>query len=165
MDEPNTALHPKVVADIIDFANVIAGPDDAARILRLHAATEFLLDRLLAMHLKVAPIVTDDERFSYYHKLQLAIALGAVDSTTVGALRKLTKLRHRCAHNRRPQVSAEDLNTIGIVFGNAYRDTVEDYDGEHREFRALSFVLFTHLSNQVTPLEIASEGSHAPPDA
>ena len=165
MEEPSATLHPKVVADIIDFANVIAGSDDAARILRLHAATEFLLDRLLALHLKSPKCIIENDRFSYYHKLQLAIAFQAVDSTTVGALRKLTTLRHRCAHSRKPEVGAEELDAIGIVFGASYRDTANDYDGEHRQFRALAYVLFTRLSDQITPREIANEPTCSPSGA
>lgn len=84
-------------------------------------------------------------------------ALDALDGNTIGALRKLSKVRNRCAHERKPVVSAEELIEIGSLFGAPFRKALNEFDGENREFRALAWALFSSLSTQVTPNEIVGE--------
>lgn len=150
--------HPKVIEDLVEFVNIIgSSSDDAARVMRLHGLTEFFLERIICLRISGGATIIKDERFSYYHKLQIAIALGTIDTVTIGALRKLTKIRNRCAHERLPVITAADLVGIGSIFGEAFTKAVNDFEGENREFRALAWAIFTNLSRQVTPHEIASE--------
>lgn len=153
------AVHPKTVADLMEFVHVIGAPmDDATRLLRLHGLSEYFLERILARHLPNGSLLIDDERFGYYHKLQVAIALGALDAATVGALRKLSKVRNRCAHERKPAVEIREIEEIGQILNPLFAKAMSDFEGENREFRALAWALFTRLSNQTTALEIATEG-------
>lgn len=158
MSKERKRLHSKEIADILEFVNVIgSSADDAARILRLHATSEFFLERIICLHMSNGSTLTEDERFTYYHKLQIVIALGALDSATVGTLRKLSKLRNRCAHERRPLVTGTELMEIGSIFGSPFAKAASDFEGENREFRALAWAIFTNLSRQITPFEIARE--------
>ncbi|MGH8468661.1 MAG: hypothetical protein ACREVY_06675 [Gammaproteobacteria bacterium] len=158
MEQQPSSLHPKVVEDILEFVHVIGGKtDDIARVLRLHALTEFFLDRIIRLRMPQGSTIADDDRFSYYHKLQIVTALDALDGNTIGALRKLSKVRNRCAHERKPVVSAEELIEIGSLFGAPFRKALNEFDGENREFRALAWALFSSLSTQVTPNEIVGE--------
>lgn len=52
MEQQPSSLHPKVVEDILEFVHVIGGKtDDIARVLRLHALTEFFLDRIIRLRI------------------------------------------------------------------------------------------------------------------
>jgi len=154
----NTPLHPKVVDDVLEFVHLLGtSSDDAAQVLRLHALAEYYLERLIRLRLSKGDLLVEDDRFSFHHKLQIVAALDSIDTQTIGALRKLSKLRNQCAHHRRPTVSAEQLIEIGMVLGKPFETALADFDGEKREFRAMAWALFTHLTNQVTPYEIARE--------
>lgn len=150
--------HPKTVADLMEFVHVIGAPmDDATRLLRLHGLSEYFIERVLEHRLPNGTVLVEDERFGYYHKLQVAIALGALDKPTVGALRKLAKIRNRCAHERKPAVEIQEIDAIGQILNPLFAKAMNDFEGENREFRALAWALFTKLSNQITALEIAEE--------
>jgi hypothetical protein len=45
---------------------------------------------------------------------------------------------------------------IGRLVGPHFEVALADFDGEHKEFRALAWALFTNMS-QVTAFEIAAE--------
>lgn len=146
------------MADILDFVRVIgSSPDDVARILRLHAMCEFFLERIISSRMPGGGSLIDDERFAFYHKLQIVGALGWLDSGTIGSLRMLAKLRNRCAHEKRPQVTSAELLKIGTIAGPHFSVALADFEGEHREFRALAWAIFKNLSTQVTAPEIAAE--------
>ena len=151
-------MHPKTIEDILEFVHVIgASSDDVARILRLHSMCEFFLERIISSRMPGGTALVDDERFGFYHKLQIVVALGGLDSGTTGALRMISKLRNRCAHERKPQVSPTELVKIGTIAGSHFSVALADFEGEHREFRALAWAIFKNLSAQVTAPEIAAE--------
>lgn len=151
-------VHPKIVSDIMEFVHVIGAPmDDSTRLLRLHGLSEYFLERILLRQLPNGPVLTKDERFSYHHKLQVALALDALNSSTVGALRKLTRTRNRCAHERKPKVGLREILDIGEALNPLFAKAMSEFSGENREFRALAWALFTQLSNQTTAIEVAAE--------
>ena len=151
-------VHPKTMADLMELVHVIgAEVDDATRLLRLHSLSEYFLERILLHRLPNGAVLAEDERFGYYHKVQLAIAFGALKASTIGALRKLAKIRNRCAHERKPVVNIQEIVEIGQIIGPLFTKGMNDFEGDNREFRALAWALFTDLSNQTTALEIAAE--------
>ena len=163
MSSTEQSMHPKTMTDILDFVHVIgSSSDDVARILRLHGMCEFFLERIIASRMPGGSSLVDDERFSFYHKLQIVGALGGLDSGTIGALRKLSKLRNRCAHEKRPQVASAELVEIGTITGPHFGVALADFEGEHREFCALAWAIFKNLSAQVTAPEIAAEKLRIP---
>jgi hypothetical protein len=152
-----STVHPKTMADLLEFVHVIgSSSDDIARILRLHSLCEYFLERTISNQLRGGAGLVEDERFAFYHKLQIVQALGTLDTGTIGALRKLAKLRNRCAHERKAKVNPADLMEIGRLVGPHFEVALADFDGEHKEFRAFAWALFTNMS-QVTAFEIAAE--------
>lgn len=151
-------MHPTMTSDILEFVHVIgSSSDDVARILRLHSMCEFFLERIVSSRMPGGALIVEDERFSFYHKLQIVSALGGLDSGTIGSLRKLSKLRNRCAHERKPQITSAELIEIGTIAGQHFSMALADFKGEHQEFRALAWAIFKNLSAQVTAPEIAAE--------
>jgi hypothetical protein len=151
-------MHPRVEADVLEFIHVIGSPiDDATRLLRLHGLAEYFLERILVRRLPDGELLVGDERFGFYHKLQIALSLRELNSQTVGALRKLTKLRNRCAHERKPVIEVAEIVEIGNIVGPLFNKAMSDFEGENREFRALAWSLFTELSHQTTTREMVAE--------
>jgi hypothetical protein len=151
-------MHQKTMTDLMEFVHVIGAPvDDATRLLRLHGLSEYFIERILIHRLPKGSLIAKDERFSYYHKLQIAVALKALNPQTIGALRKLTKIRNRCAHVRKPVVEIQEIIEMGRIIGPLFERAINDYEGDNKEFRALAYALFTELSNQTTAVEIAAE--------
>jgi hypothetical protein len=151
-------MHPRTQADVLEFIHVIGAPiDHATRMIRLHGLAEYFLERILIRRLPDGELIVSDERFSFYHKLQLALSLRELNSQTVGALRKLAKLRNRCAHERRPVVEVSEIVEIGGIIGPLFHRGLQDFEGEDKEFRALAWSLFTELSNQSTSREVLAE--------
>lgn len=158
MSSTEQSMHPKTMTDILDFVHVVgSSSDDVARILRLHGMCEYFLERIISSRMAGGNSLVDDERFGFYHKLQIVGALGGLDSGTIGALRKLSKLRNRCAHEKRPQVAIAELIEIGNITGPHFSEALTDFEGEHKEFRALAWAIFKSLSTQVTTREIVAE--------
>jgi hypothetical protein len=152
-----SSLHPKTIADILEFVHVIgATNDDVARILRLHGVCEYFLERIISNRMPSGNTLAQDERFGFYHKLQIVQALEGLDAGTISALRKLGKLRNRCAHERKASVDPSELIDIGRLTGAHFEVALKDFAGEHREFRALAWALFNNVS-VVTAIEIATE--------
>jgi hypothetical protein len=157
-------MHPRTEADVLEFIHVVGAPlDDATRIIRLHGLAEYFLERILIRRLPDGDLLVGDERFGFYHKLQIALSLKELNAQTVGALRKLAKLRNRCAHERKPLVAPSDIVDIGNVVGPLFHKAMRDFEGGDKEFRALAWSLFTELSYQSTSREIVEEALKIPP--
>jgi hypothetical protein len=151
-------MHPRTQTDVLEFIHVIGAPiDDATRMLRLHGLAEYFLERILIRRLPDGELLVADERFGFHHKLQIVLSLRELNSHTVGALRRLAKLRNRCAHDRRPIVETSEIVEIGEVVGPLFQKAMRDFEGENKEFRALVWSLFTELSHQSTSREIMAE--------
>jgi hypothetical protein len=151
-------MHSQVEADLLELIHVVSAPiDDATRLMRLHGLAEYFLERILVRRLPDGELLVADDRFGFYHKLQIALSLRELNSQTVGALRKLAKLRNRCAHERKPIVEIAEIVEIGNLFGPLFRKAMTDSEGENREFRALAWSLFTELSHQTTSREMLAE--------
>jgi hypothetical protein len=151
-------MHPRTQTDVLEFIHVIGAPiDDATRMLRLHGLAEYFLERILIRRLPDGELLVGDERFGFYHKLQIALSLRELNSQTVGALRKLAKLRNRCAHERRPFVETSEIVEIGEIVGPLFQKAMRDFEGEDKAFRALAWSLFTELNLQSTSREIMAE--------
>lgn len=152
--EHDDTVPPYVAKEILEYVYTMMHAKDAAsKVLRLHALTEYYLDRLLNLSLKQGEVVTSDDRFTYYHKIKIAHALGLLGTGLVGCLRKLAKLRNRCAHELVPQVTMEEAQEIGRLLGPRYELALQEHSGENKELSALGWALFEELSIKVGPLE------------
>lgn len=149
-------MHARVKENLIEFIHVIGAEiDDATRLLRLHGLAEYFLEIHIQFHVPKGTLITKDERFGFYHKLQIVSTLGVLDSQTIGALRKLGKVRNRCAHQRRPIVKVDEVVQIGYMLGQRFDKGLTDFKGENCEFRALAWALFCNLSDQITSKELS----------
>lgn len=126
--------------------------DNVSKVLRLHALTENYLERMIILRLKHGEKITNDSRFSYHHKLQIANAFG-MNGTLVGALRKLSALRNECAHSRKPEITIKKILDIAAPLKSKFNKELLDVDGEFPELTALAWLLFTELSIIVAPME------------
>lgn len=143
-----------IAKEVLEYAFVM-GPakDVAARVLRLHALTEYYLDRLISIFMKNGGLISSDERFSYYHKIQIVNALGILNPAMIGCLRKLSGLRNRLAHVPWSEVSMEEIDRIGKLLGGKYEIALQENSGDKKELAALSWAIFEDLSIKVAPLE------------
>ena len=155
MNRAEDVFRGKLEADLLEYVHVIgASSDDVARVLRLHSMCEYFLEQVILSRMIDGSVVVEDDRFTFHHKLQLAKALGGVDSATHAALRKLTKLRNRCAHERRPVIRPADLLEVGNASGPHFEKVLAETEDPHREFRAVAWAIFTNLSALSSAKEI-----------
>ena len=126
--------------------------DNVSKVLRLHALTENYLERMIILRLKYGEKITNDSRFSYHHKLQIANAFG-IDGNLVGALRKLSSLRNECAHSRKPEITTEAILEISAPLQSKFKKALLEIEGDFPELTALAWLIFTELSIIVAPIE------------
>ena len=165
-DEEKIDLAPELVTDIVMWADTTGGTKDpVAKLLRLHALTEFYLNRALALHLDLPDLVIDDSKFSYYHKRVLAKSLGALPDRVIESIKRLSALRNKCAHSPLPKFSAEEIlfaaEPIRIAYDNAIADHVKD-GMNMNELSAYSWAIFSEMTLAISPREIVRNRSVAP---
>jgi hypothetical protein len=140
------AIKLKLEQDVLEFVQTVGGAsDDVACVLRLHALCELFLDQVITSRIVRGNLIVDDDRFTFHHKLQVAAAIGGLDPYTGGALRKLTKLRNRCAHERRPKIAPAELIEIGEAAGPHFQAALSETKGEDRELQAMAWVIFSNM--------------------
>lgn len=158
MNESSKQPHAAAIRELHELTTTLGNVVDLpAKILRLHALTEFYLERLITLRMNGGSAIANDDRFTYYHKLQIVSALGVLSSEVVGCLRKLSKLRNRCAHERRPEIGHEELNALGRMLGPKFDEALANVGGDPKEFTAVSWVLFTELTMNLVPFEVVAE--------
>lgn len=159
LDKHEHTLRPEAVEDILVWAcSTLGTNDNVSKLLRLHALTEHYLDRLLALRLINPDMVVEDGRFSYHHKRVLVAALGALPSSIIESLKRLTALRNKCAHSAYPKIVDSDIRDaaqpIKEAFDIAHQDHVKD-GVPIDDLGAYAWALFTEITLHITPYEIA----------
>lgn len=161
MSEDSKRLHPKAVEDIAVWAtSVLSSNERASQVLRLHALTEHYLDRLLSLRLRNSSAVTEDIRFSYYHKRVLADALDLLPENISECLKRLNALRNKCAHSSHPAITDAEIAYAAKPIEAEYQQALKDQekDGDKRnKMSAFAWALFSEMTLRITPLEIAFE--------
>ncbi len=153
-------LHPRVAEEILIWARVTSGTNDnVSKVLRLHALTDYYLERILQLHLKDAGAVLEDGRFSYYHKRLLVEAIGALPTNVLESLKRLTVLRNKCAHSLLPEITESDVRHAAQPILEAVETVRIDCakDGiSVDEMGLFSWALFSEISLRITPYELAN---------
>ena len=96
-------------------------------VLRLHLLTEYYLGRIIQTELPGGDGVLSDARLSYHQKLILVSSFDILDDVTLQCLRHLNKLRNECAHAYDKEITASDVERVGVPLG-------ESFDKYKREF-------------------------------
>ena len=154
-----STLNPRVVEDILVWAcSTQSTKDNVSKLLRLHALTEYYLDRLLVLNLRDGDILVEDGRFSYHHKRVLVAALGALPPNIIESLKRLTALRNKCAHSPFPEIAGSDIRHAAQPIKDAFNIAHQDHanDGVSiDDLGAYAWALFTEITLRVTPYELA----------
>lgn len=102
--------------------------DAVSLILRAHLFAEHLIEGLLESHLgdKSKPILELDLNFS--KKLQLLEGYDLLPPALIVSIRKLNKLRNRCAHTLELQITNEEIKPLfeGIIEEMPYGENMLD---------------------------------------
>lgn len=151
-------IHPKMVEDIFLWAMSVQGSADrVSKVLRLHALTEYYLDRLLALHLPNSEVVTCDSRFGYHHKRVLVESQRYLPAGVLESLKRLSALRNKCAHSLYPEISSADIEHMAEPIRTEYELTLADHAAdrmERDEMHAFAWALFSEITLRIGPLEI-----------
>lgn len=157
MTGAENAIKRKLERDVLEFVQTVGGAgDDVACVLRLHALCEFFLGQVITSRMVRGNLIVDDDRFTFHHKLQVATAIGGLDPCTGAALRKLAKLRNRCAHERRPKIAPTELIEIGEAAGPHFKAALSQAKGEGRELHAVAWVIFSNMSALSSARELSA---------
>ncbi|WP_133510378.1 hypothetical protein [Candidatus Thiosymbion oneisti] len=160
MNEEASDELPREAAEeiLILYKTVFESKDRPGQLLRLHALTEWYIERILSMFLRKPDIVIKDSRFTYSHKLKIVQAQNGLPDRVLDALRRLTKLRNECAHSMYPVISDENIIDAAQPIKKEFNLTVRDRENdglEHDAFHTYVWALFSELSLAVVPLETA----------
>jgi uncharacterized protein YutE (UPF0331/DUF86 family) len=138
----------EVIGHVSEFRETVSGSTDpVAQVLRLHALTEYYLEQIIETQMRNGNIIINDNRFGYYHKLQLVNALGLLDPGLLGVLRKLSQLRNNFAHHRAPIVSKKDIRQVAKPLEAKYKLAFHRMTEEPKELLALAHVIFDQFSH------------------
>ncbi|MET4161126.1 hypothetical protein ABIE61_000948 [Marinobacterium sp. MBR-111] len=152
----------EVAEEILILVNVIYQNNDrAAQLLRLHALTEWYIERILQVLLKKPDIIINDSRFTYSHKLKLAYSMNGIDEKEENALRRLSKLRNECAHSMAPQITDKQIIDASQPIAEEFKLAMADRkkDGIAQDvFQAYIWAIFSQLSQKAALLEMIHEG-------
>ena len=96
--------------------------DPIATILKLHLVSEYYLERVIGLTVHHPEKIIGNRGFGYSQKLSVVDALGEIDVELVEALKNLNKLRNRCSHKLNYEVTLEDLDKIGMAFGETWEE-------------------------------------------
>lgn len=94
-------------------------------VLRGHLWIESLVNGVIENRMK-NPAALNLDRMSFAAKIDLAFALGAIDSDNVGWFRALNKMRNRLAHNLDGEPTPEELADLADNVGGFARELLDD---------------------------------------
>lgn len=159
MDSEDDQAIPKEVVEeiVILYTTVFESKGRPGQILRLHALTEWYIERLLGILLKKPDVIINNQRFSYSHKLKIVQSLNGLPERIIDALRRLSKLRNECAHSMYPVISDEAILEASQPITKEFKLTLQDHKNDRMEkdiFHAYVWALFSELSLAVTPFKI-----------
>lgn len=141
---------------LVMYRAVFQADDLPSKILRLHALTEWYIERLLTVRLRAPEQILAEGKFNYGQKLAILIAMGALPIKVGDALRRLSKLRNKCAHEMFPEVTDEEILDAAQPILKEFKLTLQDHETDKLKrdtFHVYAWSLFTELSLQVAPLE------------
>lgn len=119
-DELSKTIEARVDAEVQKLTATLTTADDPVLglLLRFHLLVEELLDRVIAANAK-RPQYVDELRLSFAQKISLFAALEAgPSSAVVDALKRMNRLRNKCAHEHGKRIDAVELGHIGECFGD-----------------------------------------------
>lgn len=152
--------HTGAAKEILIWARVNSRTNDnVSKVLRLHALTDFYLERILQLHLKNASAVLEDGRFSYFHKRLLVEAIGALPTNILESLKRLTVLRNKCAHSPFPEITESDVRHAAEPILEAVETARIDFAQDGAcvdEMGLFSWALFSEISLRIAPQEVVN---------
>jgi abortive infection bacteriophage resistance protein len=131
-----------------EFLKAVPG-EELTMILRVHLLTEYFLEKVISLTLPFGDRLLKDSRFTYVQKLALVRSFGTLRDDLHCGLKKLNKIRNKCAHVRNRQITEEDLESIGQCLGENYREVLER---ENKEFRYRLLHVLSMLSAGLSAL-------------
>lgn len=159
-DKDADQLHPRMAEEILIWAHVTSGAkDNVSKLLRLHALTEYYLERILRLHVRNADAILDDGRFTYHHKRVVVEAVGGLPADVLESLKRLTVLRNKCAHDLVPEITQADIRHAAQPIWQAYEEARSDYvkdEVSSDEMALLSWAMFSQITLHLSPYEIVN---------
>lgn len=143
---------------LVMYSAVFRTNDLTNRLLRLHALTEWYIERLINLAFPEPDYILSEGKFGYSQKLSILLAMKSISIDLGDALRRLTKLRNKCAHEIFPIISENQIVDLAQPIKNEFNTALQDRekDGLGKDvFHAYAWALFSQLSLQVSPIEIA----------
>ena len=156
-DPKNESIPPEVAKEIFILCKVVFESNNRpGQILRLHALTEWYIDRLLSILLRHPEFVLNGSNFTYNQKLRVLQSLNGLPECVVDALRRLSRLRNDCAHSMYPIISDEQIYYAAQPIEKEFKLTLQDQENDGSKmdiFHAYVWSVFYELSIAVAPIE------------
>ena len=158
-----TELRNELLPLLLDEMRPENGFDPMSRILKCHLLTEHVLESLLRYCLEPNGDAVLSADLTYSKKLDIASKCMLVDdyqlldSTTVGSLRKLNKLRNRIAHKFNTVVESSD---VFALFVNV--DHLMPIDQNETDIGLIAYHYCSFIFGHMLPkYELSDDGNNA----
>lgn len=108
------------------FVNETNSDDPVTKVLRAHLLAEYYIDQLLIILLPYGNILID-QKFTFYHKINILKALDVLTERDFSSIRALNSLRNDCSHVLSYEIGEKDIDKLGLPFGAKYIDEKDEF--------------------------------------
>lgn len=124
-----------VEADLEAFSELISSRDDVTpSMLRTHLATENLLERILVASLPGGHGLIENGNLTYAQKLEVVNALKITESSLIGSLRQLNKVRNAASHSKEGAITRAEIEKIGMPLGPRFIEIRQKHASNYENF-------------------------------
>lgn len=122
--------------------------------LRVHLVTENLLERASIANLPGSSSLIENSNLTYQNKLEIFNSFQKADSSLIGSLRQLNKVRNAASHVQDSSVGRSEVEKIGRPLGKEYVDLRKKFSANLDRFAiAVLGLVFARLMDAVHKIE------------